>query len=119
MEQHTMNNSKKTQGIAIFSLAIAGLITTTSTQPSFAGKFAQNHPRRAEVLHRDNNIKGRLNNDYGKLGGHYGQLMHRDQSIHNQERSDARANGGYITKAEKHQFNGEENRLNKRIQADK
>jgi hypothetical protein len=115
-----MSKQLKSQGIAILSLAIVGLIgIAASAPPSFAGKFADNHPRRAEVLHRDNNINGRLNKDYGTLGGHYGQLEHRDQQIHNQERRDKNANGGYITKGQQRHLNGEENRLNGRIGADK
>lgn len=113
-----MNNPDKLQGIAVASLAVVvGLIATAP--PSFAGPFANNHPRRAEVLHRDSNINGKLSKDYGDLGGHYGQLEHRDQQIHNQERREKNANGGYISKGEQRQLNGEENRLNSRIRADK
>lgn len=81
-------------------------------------QFAQNHPRRAEVLGRDNRINGTLNSDYGKLGGNYGQLRSEDQSIRSQEQSDARANGGYITPTQKQQLNSEENSLNQQIKQD-
>lgn len=114
-----MNNSLKIQKITTLGLAIAAFITASNVLPSYAGEFSENHPRRAEVVHRDNNINSRLNGDYGKLDGHYGQLKARDQQIHNQERRDARVNGGYITKGEQKQLNHEENHLNRRIRADK
>jgi len=114
-----MNNSQKHQRNIVLSLVVAaGLVVSASTSSSFAGNFANNHPRRAEVLHRDNNINGRLNKDYGKLDGHYGQLMHRDQQIRNQQQRDAHANGGYITRGQKQQLNKEENHLNRKIKAD-
>ena len=81
-------------------------------------QFEQNHPRRAEVLHRDDRIGGTLNADAGKLGGNYGSLKQQQQSIRQQEQADAAANGGYITKAQKGQLNGEENQLNQEIKAD-
>ena len=81
-------------------------------------KFEQDHPRRAEVLHRDNRIDGTLNADAGKLGGNYGSLKQQQQSIRQQEQADAAANGGHITKTEQQQLNSEENQLNKQIKAD-
>ncbi len=82
------------------------------------GHFAQNHPRRAEVGHRDNNLSNRMNRDYGHLGGHYGQLSREARHIHNQEKNWAHQNGGYITKGEQHQLNHEENHLNQQISHD-
>ena len=105
-------------GLAIMTLSAAGLVLT-SASPSFAGKFAQNHPRRAQVLHRTGNLNNRMNKNYGNLGGHYGQLKHQDARIHNQERRDARQNGGYITKGQQQQLNREENHVSKEIRQDK
>jgi hypothetical protein len=81
-------------------------------------QFEQEHPRRAEVLHRDNRIGGTLNADAGKLGGNYGSLKQQQQSIRQQEQADAAANGGHITKTEQGQLNAEENQLNQEIKAD-
>ncbi|HVN34563.1 MAG TPA: hypothetical protein VMU96_04810 [Casimicrobiaceae bacterium] len=81
-------------------------------------QFEQNHPRRAEVLHRDNRINGELNADAGKLGGNYGSLKQQQQSIRQQEQMDARANGGYITKSQQQQLNTEETQLNQEIKVD-
>jgi hypothetical protein len=81
-------------------------------------QFEQDHPRRAEVLHRDNRINGTLNADAGKLGGNYGSLKQQQESIHQQEQTDARANGGYITKAQQGQLNTEEDQLKQEIRTD-
>ena len=82
-------------------------------------QFEQEHPRRAEVLHRDNRIGGTLNSDAGKLGGNYGSLKSQQNSIRQQEQADAAANGGHITKTEQGQLNSEENNLNQEIKADR
>ena len=57
----------------ILSAVISGLVLGSYHNAAWAGRFAQQHPRRAEVLGRDNNINRRINNNYGNLGGHYGQ----------------------------------------------
>lgn len=95
-----------------------GLVLSSANTSSFAGNFQKNHPRRAEVLHRDRNINNRINADRGNLDGHYGQLKREDRSIRRQEQRDARINGGYITKGQQHQLNREENRLNRQIRRD-
>ena len=102
---------------SLFTMLAFGLIAA-STAPSFAGTFAQNHPRRAEVLHRDNRTQNRINRDAGHLGGHYNQLSREDRSIRHQEQRDARNNGGHITKGEQRQLNHEENHLNNQISRD-
>lgn len=81
-------------------------------------QFEAEHPRRAEVLHRDNRINGTLNADAGKLGGNLGSLKQDQQSIRQQEQADAAANGGHITKAQQQQLNTEENQLNQQIRKD-
>ena len=112
-----MNIMPKVQKVSLLSVAALGLLIT-STAPSFAGQFQRNHPRRAEVLHRDNNINNRINNDRGHLGGHYGQLKRQDRNIRRQEQRDARMNGGHITKGEQRQLNREENHVNNEIRRD-
>jgi hypothetical protein len=108
-----MNMNALINRIAISSLPLAALLVATNATPSFAGKFSQNHPRRAEVLRRDNNIGNRINNDRGNLGGKYNHLAYQDKSIRNQEQSDARQNGGFITKGQQGQLNREENSLSR------
>jgi hypothetical protein len=81
-------------------------------------QFAQNHPRRAEVLGRDGMMNRELNSDKGRLDGQYGNLKTEDQSIRSQEQADATANGGYITRAQKQQLNQEEGQLQHQINKD-
>ena len=100
------------------AVAVACLISATAQLPSYAQRFAQNHPRRAQVLRRDNHLNNKINNDRGQLGGHYGQLEHEDNSIHRQEQRDARVNGGFITKGQQRQLNHEENRLHRQVNHD-
>lgn len=104
------------RNLSVLSLAAAVLLAT-QTQ-SFAGEFAQKHPRRAEVLHRSNHINNRINADKGNLSGHYSQLKREDRSVVRQEQHDARTDGGHITRGEQKQLNHEENHLNKQIQRD-
>jgi hypothetical protein len=102
---------------AVSAIAVCMLIS--SALPSYAGRFANRHPRRAQVLGRDNNLNNRINANKGNLGGHYGQLKSEDNSIHRQEQRDARQNGGHITKGEQNQLNREENHVNNQIKNDK
>ena len=46
------------------------------------------------------------------------QLLANDKSIKQQEHSDVKANGGYLTKAEQKQFNQQESANSKLIRAD-
>ncbi len=91
---------------------------SSAVDPAYAGNFAQNHPRRAEVLGRDNRLNNQINNDQGHLNGQYGRLKSEDSSIRSQEQSEARANGGYITRGEQAQLNREENGVQRQIDRD-
>jgi hypothetical protein len=100
---------------AVLPAALIMAVALTTIQPSYAGQFKQNHPRRAEVLHRTNNINNRINQDTGQLGGHYNQLERQDQSVQRQEQRDSRINGGYITPGQQAHLNGEENHINREV----
>lgn len=110
---------------AVIGLVAAGCLQPASAKGGHAGggahaggSFAHNHPRRAQVLHRDAGLKQHMNADYGHLGGHYGQLQHEANGIHRQERQDAMANGGHITHQEQHQLNHEEAGLQHQMNRD-
>jgi hypothetical protein len=106
--------------IKLTTLAVLCALASGTFSPSYAGGYwGAKHPRRAEVLGRDNRLNQRIMANRGNLDGHYRQLMREDRSIRAQEQADARFNGGYITKGEQHQLNREENRLNRQIQRDK
>ena len=107
-----------TKNFQLSALALASLLAVAPCLPSFAGHFAQRHPRRAEVLHRDNHLNNKINQDRGQLGGHYGQLNREDNSIKRQEQRDSRINGGFITKGQQKHLNQEENRLNRQTNRD-
>jgi hypothetical protein len=98
------------------------LLVASASLPSFAwgygGGWRAQHPRRAEVLGRSNNIMNRINYNRGDLSGHYGQLRREDQSVRRQEQRDARMNGGYITRGEQAHLNREENHINRQIRRD-
>lgn len=84
----------------------------------FGDRFEDRHPRRSQVLSRDNRLNWRLNKDRGHLGGNYKQLEKEQIAIRRQEQADAKANGGYITRSERAQLNKEENQLNQQIHSD-
>ncbi|HEY9791399.1 MAG TPA: hypothetical protein V6D22_13430 [Candidatus Obscuribacterales bacterium] len=109
----------KTFNTMAMALAAAGLLVTfTAGASQAAGRFAVNHPRRAQVLGRDRSLNRQLWSDRGHLGGNFGSLQKQDLSIRQQEQADARANGGYITRAQRLQFNGEEKGLQSQMNHD-
>jgi hypothetical protein len=102
------------------SVAVLGAILSSTSSPSLAwNRFDANHPRRAEVLGRTNNLNNRINNNRGNLNGHYGQLKHEDNKIRKQEQRMARNNGGYITHGQQAKLNREENHVNNQIKRDR
>lgn len=104
----------KTTTLVIATVGCTLLVAT----PSFAGQFAQNHPRRAQVLRRDNHLNNAINRDRGQLGGNYGALKTEQRGIRQQEQQDARADGGHITQQQQQQLNGEENTLRSQVRQD-
>jgi hypothetical protein len=100
-------------------LASLLLVMLCASSSAFAqGKFFRNHPRRAEVLGRDSNLRHDINMDRGNLHGQAGNLMAQDRRIRRQEQRDARMNGGHITQGEQRQLNREENRLHREVRRD-
>jgi hypothetical protein len=74
-------------------------------------KFAKEHPRRAEVIHRENKDKKKFDKDEdkGKITEKQEKKLDREENrMRRQERADAKANGGHITKGEQRQLNKEE-----------
>jgi hypothetical protein len=108
-----MNTSK-----IVTLTAVAAILVGITASASYAGTWAQNHPRRAQVLGRDTALNRTLWSDRGHLGGNFGNLMSQDRSIRQQAQADAKANGGYITRAQQHQLNQEENGLRNQMNQD-
>lgn len=100
------------------SMMALGLLVTGMTPAQAQGHFWNNHPRRAEVLKRDNNLNRQLQADKGQLGGNYRRLENEDRSIRRQEQRDARCDNGHITRGEQRQLNREENHLQRQINRD-
>jgi hypothetical protein len=76
------------------------------------------HPRRAEVNGRLANQNRRINEgvaDHQLTDRQARQLHREDRAIRAEERADAAAHGGHITKAEQHRLNRQENRVSRQI----
>lgn len=101
--------------LAAASIVALGLISTSV--------FAQNnfdatHPRRAEVNGRLANQNARVDNKVadGKMSPGEGAKIHaQDHAIRREERRDAAANGGHLTKAEQVHINHQENHVSREI----
>ena len=76
------------------------------------------HPRRAEVNGRLANQNRRIDNgvaDHQLTNSQARQLHREDHAIRSEERADAAAHGGHITKGEQRQINRQENRVSRQI----
>jgi hypothetical protein len=108
---------KSARSFVTAQIAFVSVISINAL-PVLAETFTQRHPRRAEVLGRDNHINNRINAAKGNLGGKYNHLERQDNSIRRQEQNDAHRNGGYITRGQQGQLNREENALSKETAMD-
>jgi hypothetical protein len=83
-----------------------------------AATWSHRHPRQAQVLHREHHQLARINAErrHGEITGRQARAMRAsDRAIARQDHADARANGGYITRTQQHQLNGEENAQSRAI----
>ena len=104
---------------AIYAAAlVAASATFVSSTAMAEGKWAQNHPRRAEVNARLNNQNRRINKELkeGEITKGQANALHKeDHQIRQEERDMASQNGGHITKAEQGVLNQQENAVSKEI----
>ena len=106
------------KSLILSSLALSLFTGMVSTNVFAEGPQinAKKHPRRAEVVNRAQNEKGK-NEAAAENGqitkGQEAKLNRQDNRIERQEQRDAAKNGGKITKSEQAQLNREENRVNK------
>ncbi len=77
--------------------------------------FAQDHPRRTEVLENDANLFNQIGADQGALGSQTQTLGMQALGIADAEQSYAYQNGGYITQAQQAVLNQEEAVLGQEI----
>jgi hypothetical protein len=112
-----MAHSIKWLGAALVLALLAPVPAAAQT-----GKFDRNHPRRAQVNKRANNQNQRIQQGVknGTLSkGQAKQLHQEDQGIRKEERQDAAANGGHITRQQQRQLNQQENQTSKQIYQEK
>ena len=101
------------------STVLAAAFGMSSVTDAMAeGKWAQNHPRRAEVNARLNNQNKRINKELkeGEISKGQANALHKeDHQIRQEERDMASQNGGHITKTEQNVLNQQENKVSKQI----
>lgn len=104
-------------------LITLSLVAFAAAAPSMAGerhdhRFEHRHPRRDQVLDRTQRQRHRIAEQVreGELTHAQAQsLRAADRSVAQQQRADAKANGGYITKAQQKDLNQELNADSKQI----
>ncbi len=82
---------------------------------SAMGEDLQGHPRRKQVVRREEREKAKNNAAavQGKITDQQAQKLDRqDNAIRREEKRDAAEHGGHITKAEQNKMNRQENRVN-------
>lgn len=102
-----MNTTAKVLA-SLGSLALLG----AAASPALAGPWGHHHPRQAEVLARTHHQIARINDERreGELTGQQARALRADdRAIAQEVHADAHANGGYITKSQQHQLNGQLN----------
>jgi hypothetical protein len=105
-------------GKILIGLGVLGAVATSGTTAFAATAWARHHPRQHEVLAREHHQIARINRERreGELtAGQARALRASDRSIAAQDHADARANHGYITPAQQHQLNAEENAQSRAI----
>jgi hypothetical protein len=103
---------------SVLAVSLIGLFVVSASSFAKETEWQKNHPRRDEVnsrlAHQDQRIKhdvkdGSMSHDEAK------SLHQQDKSIREQERADASADNGHITKHEKTLLNKEENNVSHEI----
>lgn len=99
-------------------IALSSIILTIGAATAGEGKWAQEHPRRAQVNERLENQNKRISREVAE--GDMSQqkanrLRSEDRQIRQEERAMARQNGGHITKQEQQTLNQQENAISKQI----
>jgi hypothetical protein len=101
-----------------YAAALAAVLVSAASSSASAGKWAQDHPRRAEVNARLNNQNKRINNELkeGEINKGQARALHQeDHQIRQEERDMASQNGGHLTKDEQGVLNQQENKVSRQI----
>ena len=114
-----MNTTASNKNIAAIVCVLTLLWTIPFTATATAnGRWAQNHPRRAEVNWRLANQNRRIFQERreGEIScGQAAQLRSQVRQIREEERLMARQNGGHITRLEQRSLNQQENQISREI----
>jgi len=107
-------NLKRTALAAAFgALAFGATVSAASAQPLTPG-----HPRQAEVLDRTVHQRALIRHEErsGRISpAKAHRLLVANQRVAMQEHRMARRNGGYLTSAQQHRLNRQENQVGRRI----
>lgn len=101
--------------VAAIGLAV---LMGSAADASAATSWEVHHPRRDQVIDRLHNQFRRISEERREGELTYGQaryLRNEDRAIFHREQFDARSNGGYITPAQQHALNQDENRVSNQI----
>ena len=102
--------------LSVLFIAFLGFVNSVSAQDNT--KWDKNHPRRAEVNSRLKKQNERIDKKEadGKMSAKEADKLHKeDHSIRKEEKSDAKKDGGHITKGEQRKLNRQENHVNRQI----
>ena len=111
----------KTNLLKIKLMAVVSSLVVLTALPASAiaeGRWANNHPRRAEVNGRLANQNHRIQQERreGEIsGGQAARLHQQDRQIRQEERLMARQDGGHITRQEQRTLNQQENHVSREI----
>ena len=102
----------------LFSILLLSGLAFAKTSSAQDGKWAKDHPRRAEVNHRLAHQDQRIDRKVadGQMSHkEAAKLHHEDHQIRQEERDMASQNHGHLTKSEQHTLNQQENLSSKQI----
>ncbi|MBB1199081.1 hypothetical protein EGM70_02010 [Enterobacteriaceae bacterium 89] len=107
-------------GIAknVLAITMIGLFVVSASSFAKESEWQKHHPRRDEVNNRLEHQDQRIKHDVkdGSMSRDEAKNLHeQDRGIRDQERADAKADHGHITKQEKKQLNQEENNVSHEI----
>ncbi len=108
----------KTNNFLTTAAIVALGFISTSVFAQDKANLDKTHPRRAQVNSRLQNQNARTGNKVadGKMSKAEGAKIHaQDHAIRKEEKRDAAANGGHITKAEQKHINHQENHVSREI----
>jgi hypothetical protein len=102
----------------IAGVGLAAFTVVAASQAMADTTWQRHHPRREQVNDRlaNQNHRIKVARKDGDLSASQARALHaKDRAIRAQERADASADGGHITRAEQRQLNHEENHVSATI----